>query len=78
MARPVQGFARPMHRTAWTAPRQRFCAAGAFDRPFVFNVVGGERSARQWEIALRSAYLTGRPYTPFQLALLAWGLSSAA
>ena len=38
---------------------------GAFDRPFVANVVGGKRIAKVWEVALRSAYFTGRPYTPF-------------
>ncbi len=42
---------------------------GAFDRPFAFNLVGGKRLARKWEIALRAAYLTGRPYTPFHLEL---------
>ena len=38
---------------------------GAFDRPFVFNMVGGKRVGRNWEAAMRLAYLTGRPYTPF-------------
>ena len=38
---------------------------GAFDRPFVFNAVGGRRIGRKWEAAFRAAYLTGRPYTPF-------------
>ena len=38
---------------------------GAFDRPFVFNAVGGRRIARKWEFAFRMAYLSGRPYTPF-------------
>ena len=40
---------------------------GAFDRPFVFNAVGGRRILRKWEVAFRAAYLTGRPYTPFDL-----------
>ncbi len=39
---------------------------GAFDRPFVFNMVGGKRVGRKWEAAVRFAYLTGRPYTPFR------------
>ena len=40
---------------------------GAFDRPFVFNAVGGRRILRKWEVAFRAACLTGRPYTPFDL-----------
>ena len=38
---------------------------GAFDRPFAFNAVGGRRLAANWELAMRTSYLTGRPYTPF-------------
>ena len=40
---------------------------GAFDRPFVLNAVGGRRIGRKWEAAFRTAYLSGRPYTPFDL-----------
>ena len=40
---------------------------GAFDRPLAFNAVGGRRILRKWEVAFRTAYLTGRPYTPFDL-----------
>ncbi len=40
---------------------------GAFDRPFAFNAVGGRRIRRNWEVAFRTAYLTGRPYTPFDI-----------
>ena len=42
---------------------------GAFDRPFVFNALGGRRIGRKWEIAFRASYLQGRPYTPFDLEL---------
>jgi hypothetical protein len=38
---------------------------GAFDYPFVANFVGGYRLTDRWELALRFAYLTGRPYTPY-------------
>jgi hypothetical protein len=41
---------------------------GSFDYPRVFNLVGGYRLARNWEVSGRIAYLTGRPYTPFDLA----------
>ena len=37
---------------------------GAFDRPFVLNVVGGKRVKKNWDAAMRFSYLTGRPYTP--------------
>lgn len=40
---------------------------GAFDYPLIANVVGGYRLGRRWEIGVRSSYLTGRPYTPFDL-----------
>ena len=38
---------------------------GAFDRPWVLNAVGGRRMGGEWELGIRAAYLTGRPYTPF-------------
>lgn len=44
---------------------------GAFDRPWVLNAVGGRRLGRKWELGFRTAYLTGRPYTPFDLQLSA-------
>jgi hypothetical protein len=42
---------------------------GAFDYPFVANFVGGYRLSDRWELAARVAYLTGRPYTPYDEAL---------
>lgn len=42
---------------------------GAFDRPVAFNLVGGRRLGKRWEVGLRTAYLTGRPYTPLDLAI---------
>jgi hypothetical protein len=42
---------------------------GAFDYPIVANLVGGYRLSERWELAGRFAYLAGRPYTPFDLAL---------
>lgn len=47
------------------AGRDHAYRPGAFDRPFAFNAVGGRRLAANWELAMRSSYLTGRPYTPF-------------
>jgi len=38
---------------------------GAFDYPVLFNLVGGYRLTRKWELATRFTYLTGRPFTPF-------------
>ncbi|MDE0166305.1 MAG: TonB-dependent receptor [Bryobacterales bacterium] len=42
---------------------------GAFDRPWVLNAVGGRRLGGKWELGIRAAYLTGRPYTPFDREL---------
>lgn len=47
------------------AGRDHVFRPGAFDRPFAFNAVGGRRLAANWELAMRTSYLTGRPYTPF-------------
>ena len=40
---------------------------GSYDYPRVFNAVGGYRLTPRWELSLRAAYLSGRPYTPFEL-----------
>ncbi len=42
---------------------------GAFDYPVVFNLVGGWQANRRWAVSTRVAYLSGRPYTPFDVAL---------
>lgn len=42
---------------------------GAFDYPVIFNLVGGRRLSRKWEVATRFAYLDGRPFTPFDVEL---------
>lgn len=42
---------------------------GSYDYPRVFNVVGGYRLTPKWELSLRAAHLSGRPYTPFDLNL---------
>jgi hypothetical protein len=41
---------------------------GSFDYPFVFNLTGGRRWSSKWESSLRVSFLSGRPYTPFDLA----------
>jgi hypothetical protein len=38
---------------------------GSFDYPVVFNLSGGRRLSPKWEASARLAYLSGRPYTPF-------------
>jgi hypothetical protein len=38
---------------------------GSFDYRAVFNLIGGRRWSPKWESSLRVAYLSGRPYTPF-------------
>jgi hypothetical protein len=42
---------------------------GSFDYPRIFNFVGGYRLNSKWELSARSAFLSGRPYTPFNTAL---------
>ncbi len=41
---------------------------GSFDYPVVFNATGGLRLGSKWELAGRVAYLSGRPFTPFDEA----------
>src|SRR5262249_9665650 len=41
---------------------------GSFDYPFVFNVSGGRRWSPKWESSLKVSFLSGRPYTPFDVA----------
>jgi hypothetical protein len=40
---------------------------GSFDSPVVANLVGGFRLLRRWDVSIRLAYLSGRPFTPFDL-----------
>jgi hypothetical protein len=47
------------------AGRDRVRRAGSFDYPLVLNLLGGYRVSSRWEVSVRTAYLTGRPYTPF-------------
>ncbi len=42
---------------------------GTFDYPRVFNLTGGYRFNRKWELALRTNHLAGRPYTPYDATL---------
>jgi hypothetical protein len=42
--------------------------AASFEYPYIFNAVGGYRLTKKWELSLRSSYLTGRPYTPYDVA----------
>lgn len=40
-----------------------------FDSRYVFNLTGGYQLGRSWELAARYVFYSGRPYTPFNLAL---------
>ena len=42
---------------------------GSFDYPFVFNLLGGYRLSQRWEISARLAFLSGRPFTPYDQGL---------
>ncbi|TAK15585.1 MAG: TonB-dependent receptor [Acidobacteria bacterium] len=41
---------------------------GAFDYPVIANAVGGIRAGSGWDFSVRAAFLSGRPYTPFDAA----------
>ena len=40
-----------------------------FDFPVIFNSVGGYRLNKKWEFSARTTVTSGRPYTPFNVAL---------
>jgi hypothetical protein len=40
---------------------------GSFDYPVVFNMTGGFRVSPKWEVGGRVSYLSGRPYTPYDV-----------
>jgi hypothetical protein len=42
---------------------------GSFDYPFVFNLLGGYRLSRAWELSGRLSFLSGRPFTPYDQAV---------
>jgi hypothetical protein len=42
---------------------------GSFDYPFVVNAVGGYRLSDAWSMSSRVSWLSGRPYTPYDVAL---------
>ncbi len=42
---------------------------GSFDYPFVVNVVGGYRLSEAWSMSTRLSWLSGRPYTPYDVVL---------
>jgi hypothetical protein len=42
---------------------------GSFDYPFVFNLAGGYRLSRAWEVSARLSVLSGRPFTPYDQAV---------
>jgi len=41
---------------------------GSFDYPIVANVVGGYRLSPRWDVSTRLSFLSGRPFTPFDIA----------
>jgi hypothetical protein len=47
------------------AGRDGVLRPGSFDYPVVANVIGGWQWTPAWAVSVRFAYLSGRPYTPF-------------
>lgn len=69
-------FARKWYGQAnWSWSRTRHAGfdgilrPGSFDYPLVGNGVVGYALNRKWDFSVRGAYLTGRPITPFNMAL---------
>ena len=62
------GLANVSVSTAQHAALDRVLRPGSFDYPFVLNVTGGRRWSQKWESSLKLSYLSGRPYTPFDVA----------
>lgn len=40
---------------------------GSFDYPVIANFVGGYRLTPKWELSTRASFLSGRPFTPFNI-----------
>jgi outer membrane receptor protein involved in Fe transport len=40
---------------------------GSFDYPVIANFVGGYRINSKWEVSTRASFLSGRPFTPFDV-----------
>lgn len=40
---------------------------GSFDYPVIANFVGGYRLNSKWELSTRASFLSGRPFTPFNV-----------
>jgi hypothetical protein len=58
-------FARQQARQAGLDGIKR---PASFEYPYIFNAVGGYRLNPKWELSLRTSFLTGRPYTPYNVA----------
>lgn len=58
-----------VYSRARNAGLDRIARPGAFDRPFAFDMVEGQRIRRKREVAFRTAYLSGRPYPSLDLGL---------
>ena len=51
------------------AARDGVYRPSSFDSRYVLNLTGGCRLSPHWEVAGRYVYVSGRPYTPFDLAI---------
>ena len=64
MVRPGQRgcLARP------SAGLDQVLRTGSFDYPVVVNLTASWLATERWQVSGRAVYLSGRPYTPFDLA----------
>lgn len=65
----LQFLASTTYARTWYAAADGVMRPGNYDLPFVSNIAGAIRLPFKMQISLRNTYATGRPYTPFNIAL---------
>jgi hypothetical protein len=68
-ARPFYGQLNVAVSRARHAGSDGIRRPGSFDYPVVVNALGGYRLSAKWDLSLRAAYLSGRPFTPYDAQL---------
>ena len=68
-ARPFYGQLNVTASRARHAGSDAIRRPGSFDYPVVVNALGGYRLSATWDLSVRAAYLSGRPFTPYDAVL---------
>lgn len=64
-----QILASTTYGRTWYAAADHVMRPGNYDLPFVSNLIGSVRIPFNIQLGLRNTYASGRPYTPFNIAL---------